>query len=192
MKDQFKVNICGHVMIRDTESSEILFDKFNAIHPQNIALIIAKALSRDTVVTPGIFSLCFGNGGTFYNSSSLLVYRPPNTIGSSATLYNQTYSVQVDDQSIGTPTTNSVGFSSSISPAITSLVTIIAQLNANEPAGQASADNITTNPNSLFTFDEIGLKSADGLLLSHLIFNPIEKTANRAFTIVYDLTISVS
>jgi hypothetical protein len=71
-------------------------------------------------------------------------------------------------------------------------VTVVALLGASEPAGQAVADNITTDPESLFVFDELGLKTADGLLLSHLVFSPIEKTANRAFIITYTLTISVS
>jgi hypothetical protein len=36
------------------------------------------------------------------------------------------------------------------------------------------------------------LKAADGSLLTHLVFSPFEKTANRAFLIIYTLTISVS
>jgi hypothetical protein len=154
-----------------------------------MALIIARALSRDE--NGGIFKLCFGNGGTFFNSSNQIVYRPPNTTGA-ATLYNETYFVQVDDQSVGTPPTNSVVSSPSPDPAITSVITITAQLNANEPAGQAAADNITTNPNAPYVFDEIGLKSFDDLLLTHIIFSPYEKTANRAFLFTYTLTISVS
>jgi hypothetical protein len=191
MKEQFQIKVNGHMMIRDAETNEIIAEKDNAIHPQHVALIIAKALARDTVTSPGIFSLCFGNGGTFYNSSNQLVYRPPNTVGA-ATLYNQTYSVQVDDQSVGTPATNSVNYAPSASPSITSIVTITAQLNANEPSGQAVADNITTNPEAPYMFDEVGLKSSDGLLLSHLIMSPVEKTGNRVFLLIYTLTISVS
>jgi len=191
MKEQLQINVNGHMMIRDAETNEIILEKDNAIHPKNIALVIAKALARDTVTSPGVFSLCFGNGGTFFNSSNQIVYRPPNTVGA-ATLYNQTYSVQVDDQSVGTPATNSVNYAPSTSPSITSIVTITAQLNAGEPSGQAVADNITTNPEAPYMFDEVGLKSSDGLLLSHLVFNSLEKTANRAFLIIYTLTISVS
>jgi hypothetical protein len=191
MKERFQVGVAGHVLVRDAITNQILVDKNNAIHPQNMALVIARSLSRDTLTTPGIFSMAFGNGGTFFNSSGVLIYRPPNTVGS-ATLYNQTYSVQVDDQSAGTPATNSVTFAQSTSPAITSIVTVIAQLSAGEPSGQSSADNINVNPNAPYMFDEIGLKSSDGLLLSHIVFNPFEKTANRAFLITYTLTISVS
>lgn len=191
MKEQLRVKMNGHVVIRDLVSNEIVVDESNAIHPQNMALIIARALSRDIVTSPGIFSMAFGNGGTFFNSSNVLIYRPPNTIGSSATLYNQTYSVQVDDQTAGAGA-NSVTYAPSTNPAITSIVTVIAQLSAGEPVGQATADNVTVDPNAPFVFDEVGLKSSDGLLLSHLIFSPFEKTANRAFLITYTLTISVS
>ena len=71
-------------------------------------------------------------------------------------------------------------------------MTVVAQLGASEPAGQATADNTTVDPNALYVFDELGLKTADGLLLSHLVFSPIEKTSNRAFNITYTLTCSVS
>lgn len=189
MKDNFKVQVHGHVRVQDAESGEIVVDKCNAIHPQNMALVIAKALARDD--NGFIFKLTFGNGGTFFNSSNQIVYRPPNTVGA-ADLYNPTYEVQVDDQATGTPVTNSVIAAPSPSPSITSVVTVTAQLNANEPAGQASADNVTVNPEAPFMFDEVGLKTPDGILLSHLVFSPFEKTANRAFLIIYTLTISVS
>jgi len=190
MKDNIIVNATGHLLIKDLVTNEIMLDQTNAIHPQNVAGVIARALSRDS--NGFIFKLSFGNGGTFFNSSNAIVYRPPNTVGTNATLYNQTYTVQVDDQSVGTPVTNSVVSSAGISPSITSLVTITAQLNANEPAGQAIADNLTTNPEALFVFDEVGLQTSDNLLLTHLVFNPVEKTGNRAFLFIYVLTISVS
>ena len=191
MKEPIQVKIDGHVIIRDVVTCEVVFDETNAIHPQNMALVIARALSRDP--NGYIFNLVFGNGGTFLNSSNQIVFRPPNTVGAS-TLYNQTYSVQVDDQSAGTPNTNSVISSQSTARAITSIITVTAELNASEPNGQASADNVTTNPNSTFTFDELGLTTNDSppLLLSHLIFSPFEKTANRAFQVIYTLTVSVS
>ena len=191
MNEIVKTEIKGRMIIRDLETNEIVRDHTNAIHPQNMALLIARALSRDS--NGYIYSLSFGNGGTFYNSSQQIVYRPPITIGSSANLYNQTYSVQVDDQSTGTPITNSVLSASSLSPAISSTITVTAQLNANEPLLQAAADNLPLNATTqMFMFDELGLKSSDGMLLSHLIFSPFEKTSNRAFLITYTLTVLVS
>jgi hypothetical protein len=100
--------------------------------------------------------------------------------------------VQVDETTSGTPTTNSVVALPSPAPSLTALVVVTAQLSALEPLGQAVADNLTTNPEAAFVFDEIGLQSSDGLLLSHLVFSPIEKTANRAWLITYTITISAS
>jgi hypothetical protein len=165
-------------------------ERKNAIHPQNMALVVARALARED--NGYVLNLVFGNGGTFYNTSNVLVYKSPNTIGSNATLYNQTYTVQVDETTSGTPTTNSVVALPSPAPSLTALVVVTAQLSALEPLGQAVADNLTTNPEAAFVFDEIGLQSSDGLLLSHLVFSPIEKTANRAWLITYTITISAS
>jgi hypothetical protein len=190
MNEHLKIKIQGHVNIRDAVTGALILAKSNAVHPQNMALAIARSLAKDA--NGSIFKMSFGNGGTFFNSSQQIIYRSPNTIGSLSDLYNPTHEVQVDEQDSLTPVTNSVTSAASPNPAITSMVTIVAELGPGEPIGQAVADNLTTNPESLFVFDEIGLKTQDNLLLSHLIFSPIEKTANRAFVITYTLTISVS
>ena len=187
---QLNMALQGRVRVHDTDTGKLLLDSKNAIHSQNMALVVARALSRDD--NGYVFKLVFGNGGTFYNTSNVLIYKTPNTIGSSASLYNQTYAVQVDEISAGTPVTNSVTSMASPAPALTSLVIVTAQLSATEPLGQALADNVTTDPEAPFIFDELGLMSSDGLLLSHLVFNPIEKTANRAWLITYTVTISAS
>lgn len=188
--DNLNLNLIGRVTIHDAATGELLRDKRNAIHPQNMSLVVARALARED--NGHVFELAFGNGGTFYNTSSQLVFKAPNIFGSSATLYNETYAVQVDETASGTPVTNSVVALPSPAPALTSLVIVTAQLSALEPLGQAVADNLTTDPEGTFVFDEIGLKSADGLLLSHLVFSPIEKTANRAWLITYTITVSAS
>jgi hypothetical protein len=187
--DNLNLSLVGRVMIHD-EQGNLLMERKNAIHPQNMALVVARALARED--NGYVLNLVFGNGGTFYNTSNVLVYKSPNTIGSNATLYNQTYTVQVDETTSGTPTTNSVVALPSPAPSLTALVVVTAQLSALEPLGQAVADNLTTNPEAAFVFDEIGLQSSDGLLLSHLVFSPIEKTANRAWLITYTITISAS
>lgn len=184
------MHLMGRVLIHDANTGELLIERKNAIHPQNMALVVGRALAREN--NGYVFELVFGNGGTFMNTSNALVYKAPNIIGSSASLYNQTYSVQVDESSSGTPVTNSVAAVPSPAPSLTSLVIVTAQLSALEPLGQAVADNLTTDPEGEFVFDEIGLKSPDGLLLSHLVFSPIEKTANRAWLITYTITVSAS
>lgn len=186
---QFLMDVVGHVRIQDAETGEVVCERKNAIHPKNMALAIARSLSRNG--NGYVFKMSFGNGGTFLNSSGRIIFRSPNTLGS-ADLYNATYEVIVDSKTDGAPSTNSVVPSESPSPSITSVVTITCVLGANEPAGQESTSGSNTNPNSTFFFDEIGLKTSDGLLLTHLVFTPIEKTANRAFLITYTLTVSVS
>lgn len=181
------INPIGKVFIHDIATGEQLLEKKNAIHPQNMARAIARALAGED--NGGIFKMVFGNGGTYINGLSQVVYKSPNTLGATG-LYNQTYEVQVDERDSATPLTNSVVSVPSPAPAITSLAIVTARLGANEPSGQASSDDVTVDPESDYTFDEIGLMTSDGLLLSHLVFNPIEKTANRAFLITYSLTIS--
>jgi len=177
----------GHVVIKDSSTAEVLADVFNAVHPQNMALIIARALSNES--NGFVSSLALGNGGTYLNASDQIVYKTPNVVGA-ATLYNETYSEIIDDTNGLVPVGNSVTSASSPPPAITSLVVCTLEIDPAEPVGQAASDDVPANPD--YVFDELGLKSSDGLLLTHVVFSPISKTANRGFTITYTLTVSVS
>ena len=190
MEMNFKTKIKGHVLVKDKNTNEVLVDKFNAVHPQNMAKVIARGLANES--NQQIFKIALGNGGTYIDSTQSIVYNSPNIIGQSADLYNVTYTEVVDDGNSNVGIGNSVISQAAPSPDISSLVICTIQLSANEPAGQASTDGVTTNPNSAFTFDELGLKTVDGLLLSHIVFNPIEKNAQRELIISYTLTVSVS
>ena len=190
MEMNFKTKIKGHVLVKDKNTNEVLVDKFNAVHPQNMAKVIARGLANES--NQQIFQIALGNGGTYIDSTQSIVYNSPNIIGQSADLYNVTYTEIVDDGNLNVGTGNSVISQAAPSPDISSLVICTIQLSANEPAGQATTDGETSNPNSAFTFDELGLKTVDGLLLSHIVFNPIEKNAQRELIISYTLTVSVS
>lgn len=187
MNELIKSNVIGHITIADKETGEVLRSVFNAVHPQNMATIIARALAREN--NGFIYQLCLGNGGTYLNASDQIVYRTPNVVGS-ANLYNQTYEEIIDDSDGSVPVGNSVTSAVSPPPAITSLVVCTMEIDPSEPAGQAVSDDVPANP--LYVWDELGLKSTDGLLLTHVIFSPIAKTANRGFTITYTLTCAVS
>ena len=190
MEMNFKTKIKGHVLVKDKNTGEVLCDKFNAVHPQNMAKVLARGLANEP--NQQIFQIALGNGGTYIDSTQSIVYNSPNIVGISADLYNTTYTEVVDDGNSGVGIGNSVISQAAPSPDISSLVICTIQLSANEPAGQATTDGVTTNPESLYTFDELGLKTIDGLLLSHIVFNPIEKNAQRELIISYTLTVSVT
>ena len=190
MHNKMNINGIGRVLIHDIENGELILEKTNAIHPQNMALIIAKALAHEP--TGYISQIALGNGGTYINSLNQISYRPVNIIGTSAALYNETYSINVDENAAGTPLSNSVMATLSPAPATTAMVIVTALIPSDAPNGQALLDNTTTDPDAPFMFDELGLKSSDGLLLTHMVFSPVEKTANRGYMLTYTITVSVS
>lgn len=179
--DKTQLKIVGKLRITDAVTGKLILEKNNAIHPQNLALAITRALSNDS--NGIVYKLCLGDGGTFLNSNSVLTYRLPNTVGQQAALYNQTYELIVDDQAAGVSPSNYVVPIASVAPSITSLVYVSALLSASEP---------TSNPMTSYTFDEVGLKTEDGLLLTHLIFTPIIKTTVKTFLLTYTLEVSVA
>lgn len=210
MQEALKTIVTGHVLVKD-ENGTVLVDKTNAIHPKNMATSIARGLSNSANYQ--IYKLKLGNEGTYIDSSQQIVFRPPNVSGDTADLYNPTYVEIVDDGNASVGTGNSVTFSN-IPASTNTRVIITAVISANEainrPTDEASsatptadpATDATLNPQGEFFFDELGLftKETSGtmldgageLMLSHLIFSPIEHTGSRELTIVYTLTISVS
>ena len=87
----------GFVKIHDPNSGEVLVDKKNAIHYENISLAMAQTLSNRDLGY--IYLMAFGNGGSSVDPTGVITYLPPNTIGQNADLYNQTYAKVVDDNS---------------------------------------------------------------------------------------------
>jgi hypothetical protein len=190
--ENMQFSVIGHVHAAYKDTGEVLVNKFNAIHPQNMGRVIARALANEA--HSHVFKMVLGNGGTHIDAGLNIKYLPPNTVGTTASLYNKTYEEIVDDANVAAGIGNSAISSASPAPAISSVVTVTLELTADEPAGQATSDGTTTNPDSTFTFDELGLVTSDSpeLLLSHIVFSPIEKTANRSIIITYTLTIQVS
>lgn len=212
MKDKLPIRVEGHVTITDNVTGEVLLDQHNDIHPKNMAIAIARGLANSPNFQ--IFKLKLGNGGTFVNSEQKIVYRPANVIADDADLYNATYVEVVDDGSVGVGPGNSVTYTQI--PATTNTrVIVTCIISPNEAVNRPVDDSSGTDPLPLpdvgeldpegqFFFDELGLftKQTSGadtdldpageLLLSHLIFSPIEHTGNRELTLVYSITISVS
>lgn len=210
MQEALTTLVSGHVLIKD-DKGNVLIDKTNAIHPKNMAVAIARGLSN--TVNYQIYKLKLGNQGTYIDSSQQIVFRPPNTVGDTADLYNPTYVEVVDEAEQAVGSGNSVTFTT-IPASTNARVIITAVISANEavnrPTDEADSATPTTDPTTdasldpegQFFFDELGLftKETSGtildgageLMLSHLIFSPIEHTGSRELTIVYTLTVSVS
>jgi hypothetical protein len=208
--DGFTTRVKGHVNIVDKLTGEVVLDKDNAVHNLNMAIAIARGLSNTdfTVTNPTfgltsasvgthqIFALALGNGGSSVDSLNQITFLPPNVTSPTASLYDLTYWQPVDEAYSVTQANfpaNSVTYQQSPAPAISTIVIVTATIAANQPAGEFTVDSPTgTTTNSQYAFDELGLFTADGLLLTHIIFSPILKTSNRELVITYTLTVSVS
>lgn len=204
IKDSFNTEITTNVLITDRTTGEVLVDKSNAIHPKNMATAIARGLSN--AANYQVFKMKLGNRGTYIDGTQQIVFNPPITVGDTANLYNPTYVEVVDDADAGVGVGNSVTFTN-IPASTNTRVIVSCVISANEgfsnPSDTINAGQIAGGPGvSPYFFDELGLftKETSGtqldgigeMMLSHLIFSPIEHTGNRELVIVYTLTISVS
>lgn len=186
----------GFVKITDPDSGEVLVDKKNAIHYENISIAMAQTLSNRTSAQGGgwIYEMAFGNGGSSVDPTGVITYLPPNITGQNADLYNETYAKVVDDNSAADvdPANNFMTVIHTTGRPYTDIV-VTCLLDYGEPAGQQAFDN-STNFNGEYVFDELGLKSwagsaTDLMLITHVIFHPVQKSLNRQIQIEYTLRI---
>jgi hypothetical protein len=182
----------GFVKIFNPETGEVLVDKKNAIHYENISISMAQTLSDRNLGY--IYLMAFGNGGSSVDPTGVITYLPPNTTGQNADLYNETYAKVVDDNSAADtdPTNNKMTVLHTTGKAYTDIL-VQCLLDYGEPAGQQAFDN-STNFNGEFVFDELGLKTWNGSatdlrLITHVIFHPVQKSLNRQIQIDYTLRI---
>lgn len=175
-KENINFVVDGHVLIKD-DLGNTLLDKKNAVHPQNISRVIARALSNESNFW--IHRIAFGNGGTQVSANLDVTYNTPNDgitpdpAGYSSQLYNETYWEIVDESNalIGTGPgavqaddpasvehTSGPGVRSSENGGVSQVI-ISVTLNPSEPTGQAANSFLgsSENPEESFTFDEIGL-----------------------------------
>jgi hypothetical protein len=182
----------GFVKIHDPRTGEILLDKKNAINYENISICMANTLADKT--NGFIYQMAFGNGGSAVDLTGVITYLPPNTTGVNASLYNQTYTKVVDDNSAANqdPGNNYMRVVHTAGQVYTDIV-VTCLLDYGEPAGQQAFDN-STNFNGEYVFDELGLQCWNGssselLLITHVIFHPVQKSLNRQIQIDYTLRI---
>jgi hypothetical protein len=190
-KDATGIHIEGHIKIWDPVSAEIYVNKRNAIHYENMSIALAESMANSG--QGFIYQMAFGNGGTAIDPTGIITYLTPNSSGSNASLYNQTYSKVVNNHS-STNTDPSRNFIESRHVTGTNYtdVFVTCLLDYGEPSGQSAYDT-TANGESAYVFDELGLQSynADGtaMLLTHVIFHPVLKSLNRLIQIDYTVRI---
>jgi hypothetical protein len=175
----------GFLKIKDANTGNVLVEKKNAIHFGNLSA--AVALSLAAYDSGHARYMVFGNGGTSVVSTGEISYRSPNVTtlrDENAALYNQTYSkdmsINDDDNNITVSLTN----------------TNYADINFNatlaygEPTGQDTTDTALNNDGD-YVFDELGIETGGGLLITHVIFHPVQKALNRIFEIEYTIRIQM-
>lgn len=183
--------IRGHIKIYDPTTNEVIIDKANAIHYENMSMALADSIANRS--NGWIDSMVFGNGGTTVDPTGIITYLTPNSTGTNASLYNQTYTKVVNDNSSANvdPTRNKIETRHITGKNYTD-VFITCLLDYGEPSGQEAFDNVSNNDSS-FVFDELGLMSyspsGSTRLLTHVIFHPVQKSLNRLIQIDYTVRI---
>mgnify|MGYP001190786376 FL=1 len=204
MKSNLNIDMQGHVKIFDVDTGEILVDKPNKIHAENMSRCIATTLSNKDHFT--IYEMHFGNDGTIIDAQGNLTYREPKVTLANDDLYNDRFFKNVDtlDADNTNTTENKIDVLYTDGNAFSDIV-ITCTLDYTEPntAGSDASFNLASaNQNAVdgaasgnFIFDELGLKSKSsdgrnkGLLLSHVIFHPVEKSQNRKIQILYTIKV---
>ena len=190
-RDFSGLNIEGHIKIWYPETGEIAINKRNAIHYENMSVALADSIGNSG--QGFIYEMAFGNGGTAVDPTGIITYLTPNSVGTNAALYNQTYTKVIDDRAVANvdPTRNKIETRHVTGTNYTD-VFITCLLDYGEPNGQDAIDT-SSNNESTFVFDELGLKSysatGQSKLLTHVIFHPVQKSLNRLIQIDYTVRI---
>ena len=191
IKENSGVLVQGHIKIHDPESGAVFVNKRNAIHYENMSIALAESVANQG--QGFISSMAFGNGGTSVDPTGIITYLTPNSTGTNASLYNQTFTKIVDDRSVSNldPQRNKIE-TRHLSGTNYTDVLVTCLLDYGEPNGQDAVDN-ATNTEGTYVFDELGLVSYNdqgtGNLLTHVIFHPVQKSLNRLIQIDYTVRI---
>jgi hypothetical protein len=190
-KDATGIHIEGHIKIYDPISDEVYINKRNAIHYENISVAIVEAMTNSG--QGFVYQMAFGNGGTSIDPTGIITYLTPNTSGTNASLYNQTYQKIVDPNSSTNvdSTRNFTEVRHTTGQNYTDIF-VSCLLDYGEPSGQAAYDT-NSDGTSTYVFDELGLQSysstGESLLLTHVIFHPVLKSLNRLIQVDYTVRI---
>lgn len=185
--DEVKTSIHGFLRIYEEETGKVLFNRHNDIHYENMSIALAQSLANKK---GWIKEIVFGNGGVKLNAANEYIYTAPQTIGKSATLHNQTYSKVVDDNNLDEntdPTRNFMQVQHVTGNYYTDIL-IRATLEKNEPSDQNVFNNDTAVISD-YSFSEVGLKTYQGDLITHLVFSNVQKSSN--ITLVFDYLLRI-
>ena len=191
IKENSGVLVQGHIKIHDPESGAVFVNKRNAIHYENMSIALAESVANQG--QGFISSMAFGNGGTSVDPTGIITYLTPNSTGTNASLYNQTFTKIVDDRSVSNldPQRNKIETRHVNGTNYTDVV-VTCLLDYGEPNGQDATDTASAT-DSLYVFDELGLtsyaSSGTGKLLTHVIFHPVQKSLNRLIQIDYTVRV---
>ena len=191
LNDKSGVVVKGHIKIHDPNTGEVYVDKRNAIHYENMSIALAESLANQGQGM--IYEMSFGNGGPSVDPTGVITYLTPNSTGTNASLYNQTFTKVVDDRSTSNtdPVRNKIETRHVSGTNYTDIV-VTCLLDYGEPEGQDAFDTATDTEN-LYVFDELGLKSyspsGSGRLITHVIFHPVQKSLNRLVQIDYTVRV---
>lgn len=184
----------GHIKISDPDTGAVYVDRKNAIHYEQMSLAIARALAG--LPTGHIFEMHFGSGAATVGQTGGISYFPPRVTGVDADLYVPTYFKVIDRDSLenNDPSRNRMDVKHTADTTYSDIV-IICTLDYDEPFGQNTVDDAVNNEGA-YVFNEIALKTGGvepgrGDLLTHVIFHPVQKSANRRLEIRYTLRISM-
>jgi hypothetical protein len=195
--DTSGIYVRGHIKIFDPESGEVYIDKSNAIHYENFSRALASSVANKG--QNFIYEMVLGNGGTSVDTTGIITYLPTNTLGQSSNLYNPTFSKIVDNTAVANldPVNNKMTVAH-IPGTIYTDILVTCLLDYGEPSGQALFDN-SQNLNSEYVFDELGLRgrstdgttglTSTGLLLTHVVFHPVQKSLNRLLQVDYTIRV---
>ena len=185
------IHVQGHIKIHDPNSGEVYVNKRNAIHYENMSLALAESLANQG--QGFIDKMSFGNGGTNVDPTGIITYLTPNSTGTNAALYNETYSKVVDDRSVNNldPTRNKTEIRHVAGTNYTDIL-VTCLLDCGEPDGQDAFDT-AAETNGIYVFDELGLRSysssGTGRLITHVVFHPVQKSLNRLIQIDYTVRV---
>lgn len=197
LEEKSMTTITGHVKIVDPDTGEEILNKRNAINYENMSISLAYLLGGAQTGQGqlfGITKMAFGAGGVVVDSLGNITYKTTNTGTTAGTLYNQTYSKIVANSPADNATDN-IAISHTDGTSYSDII-ITCTLDYTEPSGQDSTDSASPY-NSDYVFDEIGLIGPDadinvqGTTLSHIVFHPVLKSANRRIQVIYTIRISV-